>query len=477
MSDVSQILAGYVLPHPPVIVPGVDQGTMLAGRTVAALRELAGSFAALRPETVVILSPHAPLFSDYLFMYDAPVLEGSLSRFGAPQARLSLDQDQELHQEIKRRLEQAGIAGGSLSSAQMRQHQVESALDHGVIVPLYFLAEKYGAFKLVAMSCSNLSLPQLYQVGDLIRQAAARLNRRVVIVASGDQSHKVNDESPYGACPEGAEYDGQVVAALKAGSLQQLLGIDAKVRSRAAECGYRSMVILCGAFSRQAVLTRVLSYEAPYGIGYCVGDIKPDPAGIEAVDDALQASLRHQREQGESRRNNASTPVIIARETLETHVREHRTRSAKDFGQLPNIASLQAIRAGAFVSLKKFGELRGCIGTTAPTTASIVDEIIQNALSAGLHDPRFDPVTADELPDLSYSVDILGTPEPVADRSKLDPARYGVIVRSGSRSGLLLPDLEGVDTVEEQLAIACRKAGIRSDESYQIQRFKVTRYT
>jgi AmmeMemoRadiSam system protein A len=134
-------------------------------------------------------------------------------------------------------------------------------------------------------------------------------------------------------------------------------------------------------------------------------------------------------------------------------------------------------RAGIFVSLKKQGELRGCIGTTAPTTPSIVDEIIQNAISAATRDPRFNPVTADELPDLTISVDVLGQPERVESKNDLDPSRYGVIVRKGMRSGLLLPDLDGVDTVDEQWAIVCRKAGISPDSVESIERFRVTRYT
>jgi MEMO1 family protein len=197
------IAAAYVLPHPPVIVPGVNRGPHQAGRTVAAIQRLAEHFARIRLDTVVVISPHAPMFSDYLFMYDGSRLEGSLSRFGAPQARVAFDADEALHQEIALAFDRAGIAAGSLTSAQMRHFDLEASLDHGVVVPLYFLAEACRDFKLVAMSCSNLPLPQLYQAGSLIRQAAGRLGRRVVLVASGDQSHKVNSESPYGTCPEG----------------------------------------------------------------------------------------------------------------------------------------------------------------------------------------------------------------------------------------------------------------------------------
>jgi MEMO1 family protein len=476
MSEPSGILAGYVLPHPPVIVPGVSRGPHEADKTVQAIRRLGDEFAALRPETVVVISPHAPMFSDYLFVYDQIVLKGDLSRFGAPKAGLSKTCDQEFLAEFIRLLDQAGIAGGSLTPSQMRTHQIETDLDHGVVVPMYFLSEAFSDYKLVAMSCSNLPMPELYQIGTLIRQAAVKLNRRVVIVASGDQSHKVNRESPYGSSPEGGKYDNLVVDSLKNGNLSQLLGIGSQLRERAAECGYRSMVMLCGAFSRQAVSTEVFSYEAPYGIGYCVAAIRPDLQKTGQVPDAWEESLAKSRSDLNASRQASSAPVQIARTTLEAYVREKKHLSSRDFKDLPDAEPLFRKRGGAFVSLKKFGELRGCIGTTAATTASLADEIVQNALSAGLHDPRFEPVREDELIDLTYSVDVLGEPEPVSGRETLDPAVYGVIVRSGSRTGLLLPDLEGVDSVEDQLAIACRKAGIRSGESYQIMRFKVTRY-
>ncbi len=133
-------------------------------------------------------------------------------------------------------------------------------------------------------------------------------------------------------------------------------------------------------------------------------------------------------------------------------------------------------KAGVFVSLKKFGDLRGCIGTFMPTQENIAQEIIKNAISAAVDDPRFSPVTASEVEDLSISVDVLSAPEEVKDVSQLDPKKYGVIVSSGYKKGLLLPDLEGVDTAEYQIDIAKRKAGIYPDEKVKLYRFEVKRF-
>ncbi len=134
-------------------------------------------------------------------------------------------------------------------------------------------------------------------------------------------------------------------------------------------------------------------------------------------------------------------------------------------------------KSGVFVCIKKGGELRGCIGTFQPTCDCIGAEVASNAISAATRDPRFPPVTERELPELTYSVDVLSSPERITRLSELDPKKYGVIVVSGFRRGLLLPDLEGVDTVDEQLRSAKMKAGIHPGEDVEIYRFEVERYT
>ncbi len=476
MSDQGSLLAGYLMPHPPVIVPGVDSGRVKAGQTIQAMQQLALDLAKLKPDTVVLISPHAPLFSDYLFVYDEQVLYGDLSAFGAPEARLSLHQDQELLEGILQGCQKLGIAAGSLNASQMGRFNIDRSLDHGAVVPLYFLQQK-ASFQLVVMASAALPLPDLYAVGRAIREAAETLGRRIVLVASGDQSHKANSESPYGSCPEGAVYDRKLVEALRRGDRTGLLAIDARIRQKAAECGYRAAVMLCGAFAGLPIQSDLLSYEAPYGIGYCVARIVPDPSGAPPLVDPLQSARLYWQETISQEKRSASSPVQIARQTIEKIVRRHRQPDPEAFAELVQADPWLKNSAGVFVSLKKHGELRGCIGTTVATTASLVEEIIQNAISAATGDPRFEPVQADELSELSVSVDVLGAAEPITSRAQLDPKKYGVIVRSGTKTGLLLPDLEGVDSVEEQLAIACRKAGIRPDEPYRIERFRVDRYT
>lgn len=166
-----------------------------------------------------------------------------------------------------------------------------------------------------------------------------------------------------------------------------------------------------------------------------------------------------------------SSHAALARESLRYYLETGKKMSIPD-----NLPPELEQRAGAFVSLKKFGELRGCIGTFQPTQRSIAAEIIEMAISAGTQDPRFNQVRLDELADIDFSVDVLSQPEQIDSVDKLDPQKYGVIVKKGYRSGLLLPMLEGVDTVEEQIDIAMQKAGINPDEEIELYRFSVERY-
>jgi AmmeMemoRadiSam system protein A len=163
--------------------------------------------------------------------------------------------------------------------------------------------------------------------------------------------------------------------------------------------------------------------------------------------------------------------VQLARKTIETYITQRVTLKPPK-----TLADLMKTRAGAFVSLHRGGQLRGCIGTIEPQRENLAQEIIANAISAASSDPRFPPLTRDELADLEISVDVLSEPERISTLAGHDPKEYGLIVQSGNRRGLLLPDLEGVDTAEQQVQICLRKAWIDPKEPYQMYRFRVVRY-
>lgn len=447
----STLLAAYLAPHPPVLVPPIGGSAHEGEQSVKALNLAAAAIGQLNPETVVIVSPHAPLFRDYIYFYASNPLTGDFASFGHPDVSLSRDMDEELAASIIAELNSRKLAGGYLSKDQLRSHGLDERLDHGVLVPLYFLGAQVPNAKLVALSCADDPPDRAIALGQSIFAAIEETGRRVVLIISGDLSHKVNEDSPYGACPEGSLFDQTLLDILQSGELKRLTQMDPRIRERAAECGFRPILTLIGAFEKCKLNAHVLSYEAPYGIGY----------GVVSFDMVSELP---------------SMPVQLARRTLEYFLETGKHLKAEQLADL-DLNKLYSQKAGVFVSLHQQEDLRGCIGTISATTSSLVTEIMQNAISAATQDPRFDPVQAAELAGLTLNVDVLGPAEPVDDLSQLNPRQYGVIVTQGSRRGLLLPDLDGVDTYQQQLHIACRKAGIDPNSTYQISRFEVTRYT
>ncbi len=162
--------------------------------------------------------------------------------------------------------------------------------------------------------------------------------------------------------------------------------------------------------------------------------------------------------------------VWVAKTAVERYITTRTTFAPKEL--TPEMKE----RAAAFVSLKIEDQLRGCIGTIVPVRRNLAEEVVHNAIGSATQDPRFPPVTISELPYLTYSVDVLTPPEPVADVGDLDPAKYGLIVATDQRRGVLLPALEGVDTTEQQILICRSKAGILPKESVALYRFQVKRY-
>ena len=463
------VVAAFAVPHPPLIVPGVGHGREKGiAATVAAYEEVARRVADLAPDTLVISSPHTTSYLDYLHISPGRGAHGDFGDFGDRADGSDVTYDREFVRELERAAAEAGIPAGTRGERDAR-------LDWGVLVPLHFIQARYQGFSVVRMGLAGFSPLEHYRLGRLVRQTAERLDRRVVYVASGDLSHKLAADGPYGFAPDGSVFDQAVCDAFSRGDFLSLLAMDPGLCERAAECGLRSFQIMAGALDGTPVTAELLSHEGPFGVGYGVAAFMPagppDSDPSRRLEDAYLAW--HERQLADVRAGE-DPYVRLARASLEHYVRTRSYLPVPD--NLP--AELANRRAGAFVSLKKDGRLRGCIGTIAPTRASLAEEIVANAVSAGCHDRRFSPVRADELDELVYDVDVLGEPEPVDDRSQLDPARYGVIVSTpDGRRGLLLPALDGVDTVEEQLSIAAQKGGISlGEKDVRLERFEVVRH-
>lgn len=458
------IVAGYMVPHPPLIIPEIGRGNEIqVEETIKAYEKVAEEIAGIKPETLVILSPHSVMYADYFHISPGKSAFGNFAGFGAGGVTLKEEYDEMLRDEICRLADCEDFPAGTMGER-------DSSLDHGTMVPLWYIRRKYDDGKIIRIGLSALPLIDHYRLGMIIRDAAENTGRKVAIVASGDLSHKLREYGPYGFEPEGPEYDARITDVMGRASFGELLDFDNRFCEKAAECGHRSFVIMAGAFDGMSVKSSMLSHQDVTGVGYGICTFYP-----EAADDSrhfLDKKLSEIEDELRASREGSDEYVKLARDAIEAYVSRDITIDVPE--GLPK--EMTDNMAGAFVSIHKLGELRGCIGTISPTKVSVAKEIIDNGISAATKDPRFPEITKDELPWLDISVDVLGRPEDIDSKDELDIKRYGVIVSSGYKRGLLLPDLDGIDSVDQQIDIARRKAGIGEDEEYTLQRFEVIRH-
>lgn len=447
------ITHAYAVPHPPIIIPEIGRGEEeKINNTIKSYKTIADEIIKINPETIIISTPHSIIYSDYFHISPGSEARGNFSQFGHPEVKIEVKYDVEFIEGLSRLTDKAGTLG-----------ERNKSLDHGTMIPLYFIGDRLLETKIVRIGLSGYSLWEHYRMGMLIKQISEELNRHAVFIASGDMSHKLKHDGPYGYVKEGPEFDKRLCDILKTGDFSKLLDFSEDFSEKAAECGLRSFVMMAGALDGKEVESKMLSYEGPFGVGY----------GIFSYNVKGESDLRKYEEiyRTERRKHIIEDPFVkLAKETIENYVLEKSTEIPK------TIPEIMRGKAGTFVSIHKEGLLRGCIGTISPTTNSVYEEIVRNAIEASTNDPRFNPVDKEELELLDISVDILGESEEVNSMNDLDPKKYGVIVSSGYKRGLLLPDLDGVDTIDAQVDIARRKAGIAPNEEIKIERFEVIRH-
>jgi AmmeMemoRadiSam system protein A/AmmeMemoRadiSam system protein B len=457
MANPSNLVFSGITPHPPIMVPEVGQESIAEVQgSIEAMGELTRRLIANGTETVVLVSPHAPLDVDSFVAYQGPELYGDFSNFRAPDTQLRVALDDELLSAIRKT-----AADENYAVVGIPKH----GLDHGTSVPLYFLLRNGWQGDVVALGYSFLSDDDHLRFGACIKKAIDEVGRRVAFIASGDLSHRLKPQAPAGYDPSAFLFDEEIVDALSRNEPERIVHIDPDLRALAGECGYRSMLIAIGAGRDLPLACEVINYEAPFGVGYLVAQL----TNYSTFQGAERVSVDRDDPDPKGRQDLPG----LARSAVEMFVNNGTFAPSP-----PNIAGLLAARAPCFVSLKTLeGDLRGCIGTIEPDKDTLAEEIIANAISAATRDPRFPPVARDELSNLRYSVDVL-FPAESASLEDLDPRVYGVIVEDeiGLRRGLLLPDIPGIDTVEQQVEIAARKAGIAVGTPLKLSRFRVERF-
>lgn len=450
----NNIINYYLMPHPPIIMPLIGKGEeQKINSTFKACQKVGEEVERFEPESIIVITPHGVMFRDSITITYDQEIKGDLSRFNAHSIKMTKTIDLALTEEIVKLSDEVNIPILKINNGEFKKYHCYNELDHGTIIPLSFINTNC---KLVHITYGMLNDLTLFRFGTVIKQAVNNLKRKTVIIASGDLSHRLTVDGSYPYSPYGKLFDETLLSLLSQGDVKGIFNMDKEMIKEAGECGLRSVYILLGAIN--ALFTgEVLSYEGPFGVGY----------GVMKFNPYQQYDYLNELQFLKTKKSNDY--VRLARQSIKYYLEKETMMKVPE-----NInKELLENKAGVFVTIKKHGELRGCVGTFVPTTNNIALEIIRNAIEAAFHDPRFKPLLPSEFDEIEISVDVLTKPEK-ATKAMLDPKKYGVIVSSGYKRGLLLPDLEGIDTIDDQLRIACKKAGITGN--YEIERFTVIRY-
>ncbi|MDP4180493.1 MAG: AmmeMemoRadiSam system protein B [Bacillota bacterium] len=269
-----EIINSYIFPHPPVIIPEVGNGEeKKAAKTYDSCIKAAGEIKKDNPSTIIVTTPHAPYFQDYLYVSTENNLTGDLKKFGRRDVEFKFKNNSELLDKIITNARNEGINSGGLDKEQLKKFGLTEQLDHGALVPLYFISKELKNFSIIHIAVADFSMDELYNFGKCISSAIEDSDEKVVFVASGDLSHRVNDNSPYGYSPFGSKFDNLFVESIREAHFKRLLTVEEELSEGAAECGLRSFVIMFGALDKYQVTPDVYSYEAPFGIGYCVAKL------------------------------------------------------------------------------------------------------------------------------------------------------------------------------------------------------------
>ena len=432
-----------LLPHAPILVPAVAGGRLEACRSsYDAMGEASRRLVATQPEAVVLVSPHAAR-AERAFAVTSGGVSGSLARFGASHSEVRLPGDSVLTTELRSEAAARGIATANLPAAQ---------LDHGSVVPLWHLAQAGWGGPTVVVALAEADNSRIGELGECVAAAAARLGRRVAVVASGDMSHRLQPGAPCGYDPEAAKFDHAFIAQLRSGATRGLAAAVERWQENAAEDAVDSTLFAFGAAGWRADGREVLGYEGPFGVGYGVA--------------VLFAAAEVEGACGPADADRLAMLPALARASIAAALQLPAELVAPRPGDCPGGNSV-------FVTLHTAeGRLRGCIGTMESHTGDLAVETWRMAREAALHDPRFSPVVPDELAALRIEVTVLEPLEDIASEAELDPRHLGVVVRAADgRRGLLLPGIPEVTSVAQQVAIARSKAGIGAKEPVRLQRF------
>lgn len=431
------LCAAYVVPYSPLLLPLIhDEVQDKLQATLSAYQQVAKEISEYHPDTIVIISTKAFGYKDYIHIDAKEQASGNFSKYGHSEYAIAVEYDTVLVNQI------CSLAKHNHIPAGKRGEQSDS-LDVGTMVPLFFINQYMSDYRIARISTSAVDKEQLDQLGQCISTAAQDIDRKIVIIVSGELSKRLSNDSPYGYHKDSAVFDQYILNSLKDNDLEAWDHINPELSEASAQTILGALQMLKGAISDTLFHSTTLSYEAPFGIGWLIASFH----------------------------NKDRNPYCaLVRSTLLYHLQHGKGMTKIEAGD-PKLKR----RGGVIVSIYLHGELYAYAGNIHPLYPTIAQEIVHIANLAVFHNQK-QPLTKEQLLRCEIKIHILSEYEPIFFIEDLNVKYDGLIVTSNQKQGIVFPKTAGIQTAAQQLALALKKSGIDADEYYTMERFKLERY-
>lgn len=480
------VYATYFLPHAPILISNIGNNqTEQAQKTVTALERISNEIAKINPDTIVIISPHGPIFNDAISIYQLNHYRGDFEQFGVKELAVSFEKDDKFIEALLKENDSQEGLFYPLLDQEFEMFQQFPKLDHGILVPMYFLKKAGVQSKIVCMSYGIFSYEKLMEHGLMIHKTSEALNQKTLIISSGDLSHTLTDCGPCAYHSSGEKLDLIICEAFENHSPYAPFLTKNSLIMEAEICGLNPFAIGIGAFIGRGIESTLLSYEGPFGVGYMVASIKENKNA--PLDHYSKFKIQRNRENAQKRLEEhfyakiARACIVHFQNTQRvprTYLTSNGVKVENQFFKFPFDVFESDLRetSGIFVTLMHMGNLKGCMGCVRPNGQQLLDLLVDFSINAYAFDSRFEPLDPQLIDELEVHVEILSPLEKVLSKEDLDPKAYGIFIEGKGRHGVLLPNIHGIGSVDEQLTIACNKVGIRVDEIETMHRFSTSKY-
>lgn len=432
------LCAGYIVPHSPLLLPMIHEEVHdQLQDTINAYHKTAKEIGEFHPDTIVIISTKAPGYKDYIHIAPGEQAVGNFAKYDHREYAIAVEYDSVLVNQI------CSLARRNHLPAGKRGDDAET-LDSGTMVPLFFINQYMSGHRVVRISISDVDKDQLDQLGQCITAAAEDIDRRIVIIVSGELSKRLSSESPYGFAEEAGVFDQFLLTSIKDNDFESWDHINSDIIQLSGQTILPALCIFKGAIKETLFRSTVFSYEAPFGIGWMVAAF-------------------HNKDQN---------PYCA----LARHAMLYYWEHGKIMKKLQKLDDSLNRRGGVIVSLYLQNKLYEYAGATHPIYPSIAEEIIRHAVSAGFLSNQKTPLTKEQLLRCEIKIHILSEYEPIFFIEDLNVKYDGLIVMNNQKQGIVFPNTPGIQTPAQQLAMALRKGNIDADEYYVMERFQLEQY-